>query len=74
LTNTGGAALKISSMGASAQFGVTSTCGAGVAAGANCTISVTFSPNSQGAKRGRLTINDSASSKSQVIELSGTGT
>jgi hypothetical protein len=74
LTNTGGAALKISSMGASAQFGVTSTCGARVAAGANCTISVTFSPNSQGAKTGRLTINDSASSKPQVIELSGTGT
>ncbi len=74
LTNTGGTALKISSMRASAQFGVTSTCGASVAAGANCTISVTFSPKTKGAKSGTITINDSASSKPQVIELSGTGT
>jgi VCBS repeat protein/ASPM-SPD-2-Hydin domain-containing protein len=74
LTNTGKTELKISSMKASAQFGVTSTCGSSVAAGANCTISVTFSPKTQGAKSGTVTINDSASSKPQVIELSGTGT
>jgi FG-GAP-like repeat/Abnormal spindle-like microcephaly-assoc'd, ASPM-SPD-2-Hydin len=74
LTNTGKTELKIPSMKASAQFGVTSTCGAGVAPGANCTISVTFSPKSKGAKSGTVTINDSASSKPQVIELSGTGT
>jgi hypothetical protein len=74
LTNTGKTELKIASMKASAQFGETSTCGASVAAGANCTISVTFSPKTQGAKSGTVTINDSASSKPQVIELSGTGT
>jgi VCBS repeat protein/ASPM-SPD-2-Hydin domain-containing protein len=74
LSNTGKTELKISSMKASAQFGVTSTCGASVAAGANCTISVTFTPKTQGAKSGTVTINDSASSKPQVIELSGTGT
>jgi hypothetical protein len=74
LTNTGATELKMSSMKASAQFGVSSTCGSSVAAGANCTISVTFSPKTQGAKSGTVTINDSASSKPQVIELSGTGT
>jgi hypothetical protein len=74
LTNTGKTGLKIASMKASAQFGVTSTCGSSVAAGANCTISVTFTPKTQGAKSGTVTINDSASSKPQVIELSGTGT
>jgi hypothetical protein len=74
LTNTGKTELKISSMKASAQFGVSSTCGASVAGGANCTISVTFSPKTQGVKSGTVTINDSASSKPQVIELSGTGT
>jgi FG-GAP-like repeat/Abnormal spindle-like microcephaly-assoc'd, ASPM-SPD-2-Hydin len=74
LRNTGKAALKISSMKASSQFGVTSTCGKFVSAGANCTISVTFSPESKGAKSGTLTIIDSASSKPMVIELSGTGT
>jgi VCBS repeat protein/ASPM-SPD-2-Hydin domain-containing protein/FG-GAP repeat protein len=74
LTNTGKTELKIASMKASAQFGVISTCGSSVAAGANCTISVTFSPKTQGTKSGTVTINDSASSKPQVIELSGTGT
>jgi len=73
LTNTGKAALKISSMKATGQFGMSSTCAASVAAGANCTISVTFAPTSKGAKAGTVTINDSASSKPQVIELSGTG-
>jgi FG-GAP-like repeat/Abnormal spindle-like microcephaly-assoc'd, ASPM-SPD-2-Hydin len=73
LTNTGKAALKISSMKATGQFGMSSTCAASVPAGANCTISVTFAPTSKGAKAGTVTINDSASSKPQVIELSGTG-
>jgi hypothetical protein len=74
LTNTGATELKISSMKAVGQFGMKSTCKSSMAAGANCTISVTFSPTSTGAKSGTITINDSASSKPMVIELSGTGT
>ena len=74
LTNSGKTALKISAMKATGQFGMTSTCGEGVAAGKSCNISVTFSPTTQGAKSGTVTIEDSASSKPQVIELSGTGT
>jgi FG-GAP-like repeat/Abnormal spindle-like microcephaly-assoc'd, ASPM-SPD-2-Hydin len=74
LTNTGKTALTVSSMKATGQFAMTSTCGTSVAAGANCTISVTFSPKTKGAKSGTISINDSASSKPQVIELSGTGT
>jgi hypothetical protein len=74
LTNTGKGDLKIPSMKTTGQFGVTSTCGTSVAAGAKCTITVTFSPKSQGPKWGTVTINDSASSKPQVIELSGNGT
>jgi hypothetical protein len=74
LTNTGKTALTVSSMKATGQFGVTSTCGSSVGAGANCTISVTFSPKTKGAKSGTVTIHDSASSKPQVINLSGTGT
>jgi hypothetical protein len=74
LTNTGKTALSISSMKATGQFGMTSTCGSSVAAGANCAISVTFSPKTPGAKSGTVSIRDSASTKPQVIELSGTGT
>jgi len=74
LTNTGKTELKISSMKAAGQFSMSSTCRATLAAGSSCTISVTFSPKSQGAQSGTITIDDSASSKPMVIELSGTGT
>jgi len=74
LTNTGATALKIASMKASSEFGMTSTCGATLAAGAKCTISATFSPTQKGLQQGTLSIIDSASTKPQVIELSGTGT
>jgi hypothetical protein len=74
LANTGTTKLNIASMKASAEFAVTSTCGSSVAAGANCTISATFSPTRKGAVRGTITIIDSASTKPQVIEVLGTGT
>ena len=74
LTNTGTTALTISSMTASSQFGVSSTCGASVAPGGSCNIGVTFSPLSKGAKSGTVSIRDSASSKPQAIELTGAGT
>ncbi|MGA8763181.1 MAG: FG-GAP-like repeat-containing protein [Candidatus Sulfotelmatobacter sp.] len=73
LTNTGTTALNLSAMKAVGQFAMTSTCHATVPAGGKCTISVTFSPKSKGAKSGTVSITDSASSKPQVIELSGTG-
>jgi hypothetical protein len=74
LTNTGSARLRIASMKASREFGLGTTCKKTVAAGAKCSISVTFSPRKQGPVKGTLTILDSASSKPQVIELVGTGT
>jgi hypothetical protein len=73
LTNTGKTALNISAMKVAGQFAMTSTCSKAITPNKSCTISVTFSPKSQGAKSGTITINDSASSKPQVIELSGTG-
>ncbi|HVI08263.1 MAG TPA: FG-GAP-like repeat-containing protein, partial [Candidatus Binatia bacterium] len=74
LTNSGATTLKISSIKSSSGFGVTSTCGSSVAAGANCTISATFSPTRKGAVQGTISIIDSASSKPEVIALLGTGT
>ena len=74
LTNTGTTTLRIASMKASTEFGVTSTCGATVSTGAKCTIGATFSPTQKGAKQGTITIIDSASTKPQVIEVLGTGT
>ncbi len=74
LANSGKTALNISAMKVAGQFAMTSSCRANVASGAKCTISVTFSPKSKGAKSGTVTINDSASSQPMVIELTGTGT
>lgn len=73
LTNTGMAELKIQSIKPSAGFATTSTCGATVAPGANCTITATFSPIKLGSDLGTISIIDNASSKPQVIELFGTG-
>jgi trimeric autotransporter adhesin len=41
---------------------------------ANCTISLTFTPQTTGGKKGALIINDSDPSSPQVVGLSGTGT
>jgi hypothetical protein len=73
LTNQGKATLFITSIKATGEFGATSTCGKSVAVKASCTISVTFSPKSAGAFSGAVQITDSASSKPQVIALSGKG-
>jgi FG-GAP-like repeat/Abnormal spindle-like microcephaly-assoc'd, ASPM-SPD-2-Hydin len=76
LTNTGTTALSIASKRVSGPFQLASgtTCGSSVAPGGNCTLSVVFHPTTMGLKSGLLSLNDSASSKPQVIELSGTGT
>jgi hypothetical protein len=76
LTNTGTTALSITSMSINKPFqlGSGTTCGTSVAAGGNCTLSVTFQPTVIGSKTGLLVLSDSAPIKPQVIELSGTGT
>jgi hypothetical protein len=56
-----------------AAFSQTNTCGTGIAAGAQCTIAVTFSPTTSGAQTGTVTISDSASNSPQSISLKGSG-
>jgi hypothetical protein len=74
LSNTGTAALSITSIVASAQYAQSNTCGTSVAAGANCSISVTFTPSATGSDPGTITVADSAASSTQTVALSGTGT
>ena len=74
LTNSGNAALTISSIAASGDFAQTNTCGSSVAAGANCAIHVTFTPTTAGSRSGTLTITDNAGGSPQTAALSGTGT
>jgi FG-GAP-like repeat/Abnormal spindle-like microcephaly-assoc'd, ASPM-SPD-2-Hydin/Protein of unknown function (DUF1573)/FG-GAP repeat len=74
LTNIGTSPLSISSITVSGQFQVTNTCGSSLAAGAKCKITTVFQPKSAGKHSGLITLMDSASSKPQVIEVSGNGT
>jgi hypothetical protein len=73
LTNSGSAALSITSIAASGDFAETNTCGSSVAAGANCAISVTFTPTAGGSRTGTLTVTDSSSTSPQTVSLVGTG-
>jgi hypothetical protein len=73
LTNTGSAALTVATITASGDFAETNTCGATLAAAANCTISVTFTPTQAGAQSGTITVTDSAADSPQTVALSGTG-
>lgn len=73
LTNEGKASLTITSITTTGEFGATSTCGKTAPPKASCTISVTFSPKGVGEMPGTVQIHDSASSKPQVIVLSGKG-
>jgi Abnormal spindle-like microcephaly-assoc'd, ASPM-SPD-2-Hydin len=74
LTNSGNTTLTISSIAASTDFAETNTCGASLAVGANCTITVTFTPTATGERTGTLTITDNASNSPQTVTLDGTGT
>jgi predicted dienelactone hydrolase len=74
LSDYGTAALSISSIVASGDFNQTHTCGSRLAAGASCTINLTFSPTQIGTRTGTLTITDDAPGSPQQVSLTGTGT
>jgi trimeric autotransporter adhesin len=78
LTNTGDTTLVISGItfiGANvADFPIQgNTCGSSVAAGANCTISISFDPSASGSRSAILQITSNAASSPDTVQLSGTG-
>jgi hypothetical protein len=73
LYNVGDATLNITSIVASGDFARTTTCGATLAAGAHCTVDVTFSPTLAGTRSGALTFTDDAAGSPQIVSLSGIG-
>jgi hypothetical protein len=77
LTNNSGAALNLSSFAGSSDYSVvsggTTPCSASLAAGAKCTLGVTFTPSKTGSIPGAATITDGASTSPQVVKLTGTG-
>jgi hypothetical protein len=77
LSNTGNAALTITSIVPSANFAETNNCGGSVPGGGSCTIKVTFSPTVVASPlTGTLTITDNnngVNGSQQTVSLSGVG-
>ena len=77
LTNNGATAVSINGIGltgtAASWFAQTNNCPASLAAGASCTISVTFTPAAAASKSAKLSIATSATATPLSVSLSGTG-
>lgn len=74
ITNQQSSALTFSGITVGGAFAIaTNTCGPTLAAGAACTVGITFTPTATGAATGTLTITDSAPGSPRTVNLSGTG-
>jgi hypothetical protein len=74
VSNSGSAAVSMTSVGVTGPFSETNNCGTSLAAGASCTVTVTFAPTAAGSASGTLSVNSSAPSSPLTVALSGTGT
>ena len=72
VSNPTSAAAPVSSIAVTGAFAQTSNCGSSIAAGASCTVSVTFKPATAGSAAGTLTVN--AGGTTSTVSLTGTGT
>ncbi len=73
-TNHGTVTANISAVLTGGDFSQTNTCGTGLAAAANCSVSVTFTPTVTGTRNGVMAIMTDASESPQVVFLSGGAT
>jgi hypothetical protein len=69
--STGTGPLQFTSITATAPFAQTNNCGSSIAAGATCTIQVTFTPAASGSASGTVTLVTNAGT--QTVALSGAG-
>jgi len=58
----------------SGEFTQTNTCGSSLAAGANCTMSVTFKPPAAGTRTATVSSSDNVAGSPQIVSLTGKGT
>jgi glutaminyl-peptide cyclotransferase len=77
VSNPGSAVLTIAAIAITGahpgDFAYSSACGASVAPGATCAISVTFRPTTTGSRKGALTITSNAAGSPHVVQLGGSG-
>ncbi|MFD4558030.1 carbohydrate-binding protein [Streptomyces sp. NPDC058469] len=74
VTNSGTATASLTGVTAGGDFAQTNTCGTSLAAGANCTVSVTFGPTASGTRTGTLALTGNQSNSPTTVALSGIGT
>jgi hypothetical protein len=75
LSNSGSGPLPISNIAASpSDYNQTNNCGSSLAAGADCTITVNFTPKAVGTRSGSIALTDGDATSPQIVGLSGTGT
>jgi hypothetical protein len=73
LANIGQVPVVLGTLTVSGDFFVSSACGATLAAGATCTLQVTFLPTTLGTRNGSLDIASNAEGAPRHVDLSGTG-
>jgi hypothetical protein len=77
VSNIGSTALSITSISLTGtnpgDFKYAKTCGASLAAGSSCTVSVAFQPKAKGARSAGLSIADNGGASPQNVALGGTG-
>ncbi len=77
LTNSGGTAFPITSIwlagSQASDFQISTTCGASLAAAANCTVSVAFTPSSTGIRTASLMFSDLVVGSPQSVTVTGSG-
>jgi hypothetical protein len=73
VTNIGNAPMEISNIVPPGAFSQTNTCGSAIPAGANCVISVTFTPTVVGDQSGNLILTDNVVTSPQSFALNGAG-
>ena len=71
--NTGNITMNIASIIATGDFAQTNTCLPSVAAGASCSITVTFTPSIIGTRTGAVVMTDDALNNPQKVSLTGRG-
>ena len=74
VTSSGGAAVNFTSIATdNSDYAETNNCPSSLAAGAKCTVSVTFTPSKLGADSGNIVFTDDASGSPQTVPLTGNG-
>ncbi|MFF2852277.1 choice-of-anchor D domain-containing protein [Streptomyces sp. NPDC058001] len=74
VTNNGTATAALGTVATTGDFAQTKTCGTTLAAGASCTVNVTFTPTATGTRTGMLSVPSNDANSPLSVALSGTGT